>query len=109
MAAQPEKGNAARCGVISEREKITGLEARTRLLAEPLSPRGPQPVNQSYCRGSFCSIGRRWHLFGYPGPITTVLVVYCFNFSSIWQYSSYINRPLTPLVTSRSLYSTFEI
>ena len=52
-AAEPESGRAVECplGVGGAKEKRSGVEerkagwvARTRLLAEPLSPRGPQPV-----------------------------------------------------------------
>jgi hypothetical protein len=39
-----EKFPDERTGVQGEKEKLAGWVARTRPLAEPLSPRGPQPV-----------------------------------------------------------------
>jgi hypothetical protein len=50
---------------IGSQEKLAGWVARTRPLAEPLSPRGPQPVL------SKLQIGYVW-LNGPPGPAKAV-------------------------------------
>src|SRR5580765_4465079 len=50
-----------------ENRTKAGWVARTRPLAEPLSPRGPQPVVQMYGEAAGCSMGQESHRTGYGG------------------------------------------
>jgi len=60
-----------------EGRNLPGWVARTRPLAGPLSPRGPQPVVSNYSLTPFPSMGRTTHFLGYPGLSTPVLTKVC--------------------------------
>src|SRR5689334_15829483 len=86
-------------------ENLAGWVARTRPLAEPLSPRGPQPVPVTLGSPPVCLNGPREPSFRYAGRGTSAPPVPPLNLNNLLKlihlhkppHLSYTPPPFTPL------------